>query len=83
MRDRVVAVKSFGVGLEAKEDTSKRPRRKFMWRGSGDVGVTQATNDVKIIVGWRRPEQKMMRCIAPPWFGRPDVEKKSGGGESI
>jgi len=34
-------------------------------RGSGDIGITQATKDVKIIIGWRRPKQKMVRGIVP------------------
>ena len=76
-------MKSFGVGLIAKKDIGKRPCRKFMWSGSGDVGVTQATKDLEIVIGWRRPEQKMMRGIVPAWFARTDVEKESGGGESI
>ena len=54
-----------------------------MRSGCGDVGVTQATEDVKIVIGWGRLEQKTMRCIAPSWFARPDVEKESGGVESI
>ena len=45
--------------------------------------MRRATKDVKIIIGCRRPEQKMVRGIVPAWFARPDVEKESGGGESI
>ena len=56
MRDRVIAAKSFGVWLIAEKDTSERPRRKLMWGGGGDVGVTQATKDMKIVIGWGRPE---------------------------
>ena len=67
----------------AKKYTSERAWCELVGRGSGDIGITQATKDVKIIIGWRRPEQKMMRGIAPVWFARPDIEKESGGGESI
>ena len=38
---------------------------------------------MKIVIGWRRPEQEMMRSVVPAWFARTDVEKESGGGESI
>ena len=54
-----------------------------MWGGGGDVGVTQATKNMKIVIGRGRPEQKMMRCIAPSRFAWPDVKKESGGGKSI
>ena len=67
----------------SKKDTSERAWCKFMWRCSGDIGITQTTKDVKIVIGWRRPEQKMMRGIVPAWFAGSDVEKESSGGESI
>ena len=38
---------------------------------------------MKIVIGWRRPEQEMMRGIAPSWFARPDVKEKHGGREGI
>ena len=59
----------------AEKDTSERPRRKLMGGGGGDVGVTQATKNMKIVIGRGRPEQKMMRCIAPSRFAWPDIEK--------
>ena len=67
----------------AKKDTSERAWCELVGRGSGDIGITQATKDVKIIIGWRRPKQKMVRGIVPAWFTRPEVEKESGGGECI
>ena len=56
---------------------------KFMWRGGWDIKITQATKNMKIVIGRGRPEQKMMRCIAPSRFAWPDVKKESGGGKSI
>ena len=49
----------------AKKDTSERAWCELVGRGSSDIGVTQATKDMKIIIGWRRPEQKMVRGIVP------------------
>ena len=49
-RDRVEAAKAFGVGLIAKKDTSERAWCELVGRGSGDIGITQATKDVKIII---------------------------------
>ena len=48
----------------AKKDTSERAWCELVGRGSSDIGVTQATKDMKIVIGWGRPDQKMMRCIA-------------------
>ena len=67
----------------AKKDTSERAWCELVGRGSGHIGITQATKDVEIIIGWRRPKQKMVRGIVPAWFTRPEVEKESGGGERI
>ena len=55
-RDRVEAAKAFGVGLIAKKDTRERAWCELVGRGSGHIGITQATKDVKIGIGWRIPE---------------------------
>ena len=83
MRNRVVAAVALGVGRVTQEDARKRARSELMRGGRGDAGIAEAPEDAKIVIGWGRPEQKMMRCIAPSWFARSDVEKKGGGGECI
>ena len=67
----------------AKKDTSERAWCKFVWHGSGDIGITQASENMKIVIGWRRPKEDVMRCIVPPRFAWPNVEKKCGGSKSI
>ena len=83
MRDWVITQVTFGVGGIAKEDTRERSLGEFVEGSGSSVGIAEAPEDAKIVIGWGRPEQKMMRCIAPSRFAWPDIEKESGGGKSI
>ena len=47
---RVVATEAFCVWLAAKKDTSDGARRQLMWCRGGDIRITKATENMKIII---------------------------------
>ena len=76
MGDRIVALIFLGVGGVADEDASYRTRCEFMRSGVGSARIAKAPENTQAIIRWGRTEEKMVRCIVPPWAARAKVKEK-------
>ena len=67
VRDGIVALISLGVGGIADEDASDRTRCEFVRSGVRSARIAKAPKNTQAIIRWGRTEEKMVRCIVPPW----------------
>ena len=81
--DGIVAPISLGVGGVADEDASDRTRCEFVRSGVGSARIAKAPENTQAIIRWGRTEEKMVRCIVPPWAARAKVKEKRSSGEGV
>ena len=81
--DGIVAPISLGVGGVADEDASDRTRCEFVRSGVGSARIAKAPENTQAIIRWGRTEEKMVRCIVPPWAARAKVKEKRSNGEGV
>ena len=74
--DGIVAPISLGVGGVADEDASDRTRCEFVRSGIGNARIAKAPENTQAIIRWGRTEEKMVRCIVPPWAAGSKVKEK-------
>ena len=83
VRHRIITSVAFSVSQVTEEDTRQGARGKFMRGGGCDTRITEASENAKTVVGWRRPKEKMMRGVVPTDTTRTKVNKKCGGSKGI
>ena len=76
MGDGIVAPISLGGRGVADEDASDRTGCKFVWSGVGSARIAKAPENTQAIIRWGRTEEKMVRCIVPPWAAGANVKEK-------
>ena len=74
--DGIVAPISLGVGGVADEDASDRTRCEFVRSGVGSARIAKAPENTQAVIRWGRTEEKMVRCIVPPWAAGAKVKEK-------
>ena len=74
--DGIVAPIALGVGGVADEDASDRTRCELVRSGVSSARIAEAPENTQAIVRWGRTEEKMVRCIVPPWAARANVKEK-------
>ena len=74
--DGIVAPISLGVRGVADEDASDRTRCEFVRSGVSNARIAKAPENTQAIIRWGRTEEKMVRCIVPPWAARAKVKEK-------
>ena len=74
--DGIVALISLGVRGVADEDASDKTRCEFVRSGVGSARIAKAPENTQAIVRWGRAEEKMVRCIVPPWAAGSKVKEK-------
>ena len=47
-----------------------------MRSGVGSARIAKAPENTQAIIRWGRTEEKMVRCIVPPWAARAKVKEK-------
>ena len=47
-----------------------------MRRGVDSVRIAKAPKNTQAIIRWGRTEEKMVRCIVPPWAARAKVKEE-------
>lgn len=76
VRDRIVAPISLGVRGVADEDASDRTGCKFVGSGVGSARIAKLPENTQAIIGRGSTEEKMVRCIVPPWTVGSKVKDK-------
>ena len=74
--DGIVAPISLGVRGVADEDASDRTGCKFVGSGVSSARIAKAPENMQAIIGRGRTEEKMVRCIVPPWAAGSKVKEK-------
>ena len=74
--DWIVALVTLGVGGVADEDASDRTGCEFVRIGVGSARIAKAPENTQAIIGRRRTEEKMVRCIVPLWAAGSKVKEK-------
>ena len=81
--DGIIAPISLGVGGVADEDASDRTGCEFVRSGIGSARIAKAPENTQAIIRWGRTEEKMVRCIVPPWAARAKVKEKRSSSECV
>ena len=74
--DGIIAPISLGVRGVADEDASDRSRCKLVRSSVSSAGIAKAPKNTQAIIRWGRTEEKMVRCIVPPWAAGAKVKEK-------
>ena len=83
VRHRIITSLAFSVSWVTEEDTRQGARGKFMRSGGYYTRITEASENAKTVVGWRRPKKKMMRGVVLTDTTRTKVNEEGGGGKGI
>ena len=54
-----------------------------MRSGVGSARIAKAPENTQAIIRWGRTEEKMVRCIVPPWAARAKVQEKRSSSECV
>ena len=73
--DGIVEPISLEVGGVADENASDRTRCEFVRSRVRSARIAKAPENTQAIIRWGRTEEKMVRCIVPPWAARAKVKK--------
>ena len=83
VEDGIVAPIFLGVGGVADENASDRTRCEFVRSGVDSARIAKAPENTQVIIRWGRTEEKMVRCIVPPWAARAKIKEKRSSSECV